>query len=56
MIWRKVDAKGRLPLGKDALRVLGAAVGDELEIVANPDGSATIRKAKTAMAMDSIGA
>lgn len=45
MIWRKVDAKGRLPLGKDALRALGAAVGDELEIVANPDGTATLRKA-----------
>lgn len=46
MIWRKVDSKGRLPLGKDALRALGASSGDYLEIAAGPDGAATIRKAR----------
>lgn len=45
MIWRKIDAKGRLPLGKDALRALKVSFGDEIEITANPDGTATLRKA-----------
>ena len=46
MIWRKVDAKGRLPLGKDAMRALGLTAGDFVDIEANPDGTATLRKAR----------
>lgn len=46
MIWRKVDSRGRLPLGKDAMRALGLKAGEEVEVVPNGDGTVTLRKAK----------